>query len=201
MLAGGRSRRFTGDKASAVLGGRTLLEIALSTLDAIAAETAVAARRDSAAGRLAARLGSDVLEDSPSHPAGPLAGAAAGLAWARRRGFDWLATLPCDVPLVTPAVFERLLAEAAGAGGAYAASADGSHALISMWRVDKAEGLRRRLEAGEHPAVREALAQAGARAVMFADTGLFRNINTRAELAAVEEVFACSAVRPAAAPR
>ena len=190
VLAGGRSRRFGRDKASVLLAGQTLLAWSLAALDGVCAEVAVSAPAKSQAGGLARSLGRTVLPDAPGHPSGPLAGIAAGLAWAGESRRAFLATLPCDAPLVTGAVLETLLAAAADAGGAFAVTADGPHGLVAAWRTDRAAALRRQLEAGEHPAVRHALAAAGARAVRFDDAGLFRNLNDPADLAEAEAALA-----------
>jgi molybdopterin-guanine dinucleotide biosynthesis protein A len=189
-LAGGRSRRFGRDKAGVLLADRSLLAWSLACLDGVCAEVAVSAPAKSQAARLARRLGRAVLPDAPGHPSGPLAGIAAGLAWASGAGREFLATLPCDAPLVTGVVLETLLAAAQDTGGAFAVTPDGPHSLVAVWRSDRAEGLRRQLDAGEHPAVRHALAAAGARPVMFQDAGLFRNLNAPEDLAAAEAALA-----------
>ncbi|MFI4934266.1 MAG: molybdenum cofactor guanylyltransferase [Caulobacterales bacterium] len=190
VLAGGRSRRFGSDKAAAMLAGRPLLDWTLARLDGFCAEVAVAAPAESDAGELASALSRVLLTDAPGHPEGPLAGVAAGLVWAAARGFEVLATLPCDAPLVTDEVFDRLFAALEGAGGAYAVTADGPQGLVALWRTDQAETLLRRLAAGEHPPVREALAAADGRAVMFEDAALFRNLNTPEDLATAEAALA-----------
>jgi len=181
VLAGGRSSRFGADKATQLLSGRPLLAWSLAALDSVCAEVAVSATPGGDAAVLAGALGRTVMADDPRHEAGPLAGVAAGLAWAANAGFSYLATLPCDTPLVGPAIMQRL----ATAAPAYAVTADGPQALVAIWPTSACEGLARTLAMGRHPSVRQALEACQARAALFEDARPFRNANTPADLAAL----------------
>ncbi|MEQ8729971.1 NTP transferase domain-containing protein, partial [Roseitalea porphyridii] len=108
-LAGGAGSRMGGaDKARLVVGGRPLLDRALAALGA-ASRVAVAG---GARIRPADAPGVVVLAD-PRPGLGPLAGLAAGLAWAEDAGADWLLTAPVDAPFLAPSVYVALLAAAA----------------------------------------------------------------------------------------
>jgi molybdopterin-guanine dinucleotide biosynthesis protein A len=183
VLAGGRSSRFGAEKAVQSLAGRTLMEWSLAALSAVCGEVAVSAATGSAA-VLAQSLGRTVLVDDPAHADGPLAGVAAGLAWAAAQGAAQLVTLPCDTPAVTGAILAQLL-EAAGGGGGFAATADGPQNLCAVWPVTALAGLRAAMHDGGHPSVRDALSAAGCRAVPFDDPAAFANINTPDDLAAL----------------
>ena len=177
VLAGGRSSRVGAEKAVQVLRGRTMLEIALATLGDVAGPLAVSAAAGSEAEGLAISLGNPVVTDDPVHPRGPLAGIAAGLAWARGAGADFMITLPCDTPLVDAAVLRAL-----GTAG-LAETADGPQSLIAVWPVGSLETLTGWLGAGQHPAVHVALESCGVRPVRFEDRAVFANVNTPEDLA------------------
>jgi molybdenum cofactor guanylyltransferase len=182
-LAGGRSRRFGADKAVARLAGRPLLAWTLATLDEACAAVAVSAAAGGEAAALAASLGRPVLLDDPGHAAGPLAGVAAGLAWAAANGFEALVTLPCDAPLVGAAELAALIAALGEGPAAYAVSSDGPQPLCAVWRPRLAGDLAARLAGGRHPAVQDFLGDIGARPVPFADPRPFANVNRREDLA------------------
>jgi molybdopterin-guanine dinucleotide biosynthesis protein A len=186
ILAGGRSARFGSEKAVAKLHGRALLAWGLAALTPICQAVAVSARRGSGADALALALGRQVLADDPSHTAGPLAGVAAGLAWAAKSGFDLLVTFPCDTPLIGACEIDALIAAVGDAPAAYALTPDGPHGLCAVWRTSAAAALSARLNAGDHPPVRSLLGELRAVAAHFDDARPFRNINTPADLAMIQ---------------
>jgi len=188
-LAGGRSSRFGGEKAVATLRGRPLLQIALERLGEACKATAVSAVAGSQASRLAAEFGVPVLHDAPGHPAGPLAGLCAALAWAQDGGAPLLATLPCDLPLAPPDLFERLARALQPAdGGVVVLAPDGVQPLCAIVRTELHAPLAARLASGEHPAVQGWLEEVRARRVPFAERHAFLNVNTREDLARAERL-------------
>jgi molybdopterin-guanine dinucleotide biosynthesis protein A len=186
VLAGGRSSRFGSEKALALLAGTPLLARLISELGEACKAVAVSAAPGSGAAVLARSMGRDTLTDDPRHPKGPLAGVAAGLAWARGRGFDRLVTLPCDTPLVGHLEIFALLMGVGDASAAYAATDDGPQPLCAVWRTNVESRLSLRLTRGEHPSVRRFLAEIAAAKVMFNDPAPFRNANTPEALRALE---------------
>ena len=115
VLAGGRSVRFGGEKAAALLAGKPLLLWAAQRLQRSCALVAINARPGSEAEGIAGAAGLPVLHDLAGDAAGPLAGVRVGLAWAKGRGARLLAVSPCDAPLLPDDLFARLLAAAGGA--------------------------------------------------------------------------------------
>ena len=182
VLAGGRSSRFGAEKAVQTLGGITLLERSLAALNGVAEAVAVSARPGSGAAELARSRGLPLVADDPDHPSGPLAGIAAGLAWARAEGFDLLAALACDVPGVDAAILRRLVLP----GGGYALADGRIQSLCAVWPVTALDALTEALNGGDHPAVHEMLRRSGAAAVAFEDPAPFANINSPEDLAAFE---------------
>lgn len=181
VIAGGRSTRFGGEKAAALLAGKPLLVWAADRLRASCEQVAVNARSGSEAEALARAQGLAVLYDAVGDPAGPLAGVRAGLQWARDSGATQLAVSPCDVPLLPQDIFARLLTEAKG-GAALAATTDGLQPLCSVWPTTALEHLSAALAGGGHPAIWRQLEALGARIVHFDSPAAFTNVNTREDL-------------------
>lgn len=184
VLAGGRSVRFGGEKASALLAGKPLVLWAVERLKTACDEVAVSARPGSEAEALAHAAGLTVLHDFGGDAAGPLAGVHAGLMWAVTQGARAVAVSPCDAPLLPADLYVRLVA-AAAAGAAMAETADGKQPLCAVWPVSALAPLEAALAGGAHPATWRMLEAIGARRVHFAETEAFANLNTRAELAAL----------------
>ena len=184
VLAGGRSTRFGGEKAAALLEGRPLLLWAAQRLQRVCREVAVNARPGTETEALAIANGLAVLHDAPGDPDGPLAGVKAGLAWAAGLGAAQLAVSPCDAPLLPDDLFVRLLSEA-GAGAAMAVTAEGRQPLSAIWPVSARAELARRLAGGAHPPTWRTLLELGAKEVLFEPPEAFANVNTREDLAAL----------------
>lgn len=140
LLAGGRSRRLGMDKPFVEIGGRTLLEraltatasideVVLSVRDPAPFETALAASGWRAAdpSRGGVSLARDTrrvhLLPDPEPDPGPLAALAGGLAAVEG---PLVAVLSVDLPFVTRSLVERLLTTLAGAS-----DADGCVPVIS----------------------------------------------------------------------
>lgn len=185
VLAGGRSTRFGGEKAAALLGGRPLLLWAVQRLQSVCGRVAVNARPGTGAAEIAEAQGLQVLHDAPGDPDGPLAGVKSGLAWAVERGAEALAVSPCDAPLLPDDLFERLI-EAAGSGAAMAVTEEGRQPLCAIWPASALPILTRALVGGAHPPTWRMLEELGAQTVWFDRPEAFANINTREDLAAAE---------------
>ena len=95
VLCGGRSTRMGQDKASLPFGDETMLDRITRILRDITDEVIVVGRRDQDATTV-----HDAIEDQ-----GPLAGIAAGLSASKT---DLNIVVACDMPLIRPAVLERL---------------------------------------------------------------------------------------------
>ena len=189
VLAGGRSVRFGGEKAAALLGGRPLLMWAAERLQGSCAAVAVNARPGTEAEAIAQAAGLPVLHDAPGDAAGPLAGVKAGLGWAQGLGARALAVSPCDAPLLPKDLFVRLV-EAAGVGAAMAETSDGRQPLCAVWPVSALSAVATALAGGAHPPTWRVLEGIGAQHVHFDRAEAFANLNTRADLAVIAERMA-----------
>jgi molybdenum cofactor guanylyltransferase len=188
VLAGGRSVRFGGEKAAAMLAGKPLLMWAALRLQRSCVSVAINARPGTQAETLAGAAGLPVLHDAPGDAAGPLAGVKAGLIWASGIGARALAVSPCDVPLLPEELFTRLIAEA-GQGAALVETAEGRQPLCAVWPVGALTAVSEALSGGAHPPTWRLLESLGARRVFFEDAGAFANVNSRADLEAITGRF------------
>jgi molybdopterin-guanine dinucleotide biosynthesis protein A len=184
VLAGGRSVRFGGEKAAALLAGRPLLLWAAQRLLRSCGAVAINTRPGTEAESLAQTAGLTVLHDAAGDAAGPLAGVRVGLVWAHGLGARALAVSPCDAPLLPDDLFPRLI-DAAGAGAAMAATPDGRQPLCAVWPVSALPAVEAALAGGAHPPTWRVLESVGARSVQFDRPEAFANLNTRADLAAI----------------
>jgi molybdopterin-guanine dinucleotide biosynthesis protein A len=184
VIAGGRSVRFGGEKAVALLEGRPLLIRAVERLQTACERVVVNARPSTGAESLARRCGLEVLHDAPGDAAGPLAGVRGALERAHAVGAARIAVSPCDAPLLPDDLFARLLA-AAGDGAAMAETAEGRQPLCAVWPVTALPKVVEALEGGAHPPTWRLLLDVGAVVVRFDRADDFVNVNTRADLDAV----------------
>ena len=162
VLAGGRSSRFGSDKALALLGGRPLLDHAISALEG-QCETVVV-------------VGRDEVQDWPEPGRGPLGGLAGALIHAERSGYD--AVLSCAVDSIgLPAdLIERF-----SPAPAYVAS----QPVIGLWPIASLDAAQAILT-GDGPASMRAFAERiGARAVQLPSEPA--NVNTPTDLARWEQ--------------
>jgi molybdenum cofactor guanylyltransferase len=184
ILAGGQGSRLGYvDKAFLHLDDRPLLALLLARLAPQVDRLAISANGD--ASRFAA-WPLPVLADAPDQAGkGPLAGVAAGLAWAAEIGAETLLTVPVDTPFAP-----RDLRTALSPAAAVACYRGRQHHLVAHWPVTIRPALERFLAAPGAYRVRDALDLCAARQVDF--TGPFDpflNINTPEDLAAAQELW------------
>jgi molybdopterin-guanine dinucleotide biosynthesis protein A len=177
VLAGGRSLRFGADKALARFCGELLLERARRPLQELPA-VAISAKLGSAVAVHAHQRETPLVTDDPAAPDGPLAGVLAGLDWAHALGFSFLASAPCDAPVLPLDLIATLLAGRGEARAAYVQTVRGPHPLCAVWDTALKTHLRSILMRGKHPSVRAFLAEIGAAPARFDADDAFINANT-----------------------
>ncbi|MGW4636329.1 NTP transferase domain-containing protein [Nocardia sp. NPDC004415] len=131
VLAGGRASRMGGvDKPAIVVGGRSMLAVALDAVGKCGAVVVVGPQRP----ELASTIG-QVREAPPG--SGPVAAIASGLAALPREGAPWVVVLAADMPFLTADTVDELLRHAAGssADAVFAIDAAGRpQYLVGVWR-------------------------------------------------------------------
>lgn len=182
VLAGGQSTRFGSDKASAILGGRTLLAWVVEAFCAFADDVLVVAAK----GQTLPHTGARIVRDE-FHEKGPLAGLVTGLAAAAN---DVCVAVSCDAPLVRPELLEHL-AVAVDSNAAAVAEVGGRwQPLPGAYRVDACLGLFRERVRGGRRSMMGALEAVNALVLDQAEVRRFdpellsfRSANTPEELA------------------
>ena len=163
IIAGGRATRFGGDKAAALLNDRPLVEHVADGLRGQVERLILCGRK---------WPGFDCVEDRPSANMGPLGGLNAALHYARKNGFDEVATAGCDVlPVVE---FPCGLADGK------AIYLDG-HYLFGVWPAGLAPQLDRHLSQQTNLSMRHWIAEIDARAIRSDNT--FYNLNAPSDVA------------------
>ncbi len=147
VLCGGRSVRMGRDKSLLEIGGRTLLERAISVLSGIADDVVLACGPLARYEDLGRPLATDAFADG-----GPLAGLEAGL---RRADTEWVAALACDMPRVEPSIFVELLerAQRDGLDVCFLRTERGVEPLCAVYRKTCLAPMRAALEKGERKVV------------------------------------------------
>lgn len=193
VLAGGRGRRMGGeDKGLIRFRGRPLVSYALEALNSVAAHILINANRNREA---YARFGYPVVSDRTESFDGPLAGLLSAMRAAET---PYVLTVPCDSPLVTGRLLERLCRTMQETGAELCAAHDGKrlHPVFLLAERSLADSLDRYLASGQRKIDlwfeqhRLALAD-------FSDhPELFANINTPEDLAALESTISTGATAP-----
>ena len=180
VLAGGRSRRLGGAKASAELCGRPLISYPIAALAAVLDEVAVVAKGDTG---LPPLHGCTVwIEREIGHH--PLFGLAEALA---RGGGRAVVVCALDLPLVSPELVRRLITEEPRAVALIAASGGDQQPLLGRYQPSVAERLRAAAERREP--VRAAVAALGARMLEVRDPDALLNVNTPADMRRAQAVL------------
>ena len=204
IVAGGLSRRFGSDKASARLRGRPLLQWVRDALAPVVDEIVVVTAAGQTLPPMHPALPVAVFEDREPER-GPLAGLATGFAVAAS---PVCFAASCDAPLLTARIVERIL-EALGDHDAVLPEVDGfRQPLAAAYRrapcLDAAEAA---LAAGGNKVI-EAFAGLDVLALgedrlarVDPDLRSFRNANTPEELAALADLLDSPPPSPASPPR
>ena len=120
ILAGGRATRMGGvDKGLVPINGRPMIAWVIDALRPQVATVMINANRNH--DRYGA-FGCPVIDDGDSEFRGPLAGMASAMRVAET---PWVAVVPCDSPLITGELVERLYAAVASSGSPVAVAHDG----------------------------------------------------------------------------
>lgn len=191
ILCGGRGSRIGGDKSFRVLSGRPLLAVVLERLGPQVGAIAINAPDGD---RRLSRFRLPIISDHRAGWPGPLAGIAAGLAWARSQGAPHVIVAPVDVPFL-PADFVAHLSAEPDARIAVAMSGGRVHPVAGRFSVDLLDDATAFLGADGPRSMMAWIERHKARTVPFGPQSVggnkvdpFFNINTAEELAEAERI-------------
>jgi molybdopterin-guanine dinucleotide biosynthesis protein A len=136
ILCGGRSTRMGADKGSLVFGGETMLERISRVLRSTTDDVIIVGRRDQSVATV-----HDGVEDQ-----GPLAGIASGLSASKT---DVNLVVACDMPLIDPAVLERMVTLIGDADVCVAVNDGHASALCGVYRSRVGPVAQSMFDAGE----------------------------------------------------
>jgi molybdopterin-guanine dinucleotide biosynthesis protein A len=179
ILAGGLAQRFGGaDKAALLVGGARIIDRQLAALSAVADDIRIVANDPSRYAGLRIPVIADAIAG-----AGALGGLYSALLDA---ACDRVLILACDLPFVTAALLERLVAESRGPrefDAVVPRSARGLQPLCALYDKRCAAAARARIDRGELK-VAALLADLRVRELgpevlaPYDDGALFENVNT-----------------------
>lgn len=184
ILAGGRATRMGGqDKGLMQWDGKCLIEYVIAALRPQVGKLIISANRNLQ--QYAQLSGCPVLADSFGNYDGPLAGMATALREAQT---DYVLFVPCDSPLLSRQLAERLCTSLIQANADASVADDGKrmHPIFSLFKRRLLADLLKFLETGGR-SIHGFLAQHPlARADFSHAPESFLNINTPFELSALE---------------
>lgn len=144
ILAGGKAERMGGqDKGLLELHGAPLIEYALDVITQVTPRVIISANRHQ---DRYTRYGHPVVSDVLNGYAGPLAGIQAALAQIET---GWLLVMPCDAPLATPDLLQRLLAGGDDGKARLARDAERLQPTFCLLHKALADSLLRFLDSGQ----------------------------------------------------
>ena len=188
LLCGGQSRRMNGqDKGLLLLGKQAIYLQTLQRLKPQVAQVIISANRNLAEYD---KSGYVVIRDTlPDHP-GPLAGLLSAMQQIET---EWVLTAPCDMPNLPTDLLQRFKETAQQANLPQALVAfDGQQQqhLVCLLNKSVQQSLQTYIASGQRT-VHRWLSQLEALRVDFHDMPeAFLNVNTPAELAAIEKSYA-----------
>ena len=140
VVAGGKSSRFGSNKALASFRGRPLLSYAVGIARAVANDVLVVAASDRDYREFGVPVVGDLIPDC-----GPIGGIYTALQTAETPA---VAVLPCDLPLLSPKVYEYLRESFTGREPVAAVSHRGLEPLVSIWPRSSAPLLEQAIRQG-----------------------------------------------------
>ena len=183
VLAGGKSKRFGGNKAKAKLGQYSLLEHTISKLKENFSEILIISNDDNNKVLSNIFYSKDVL----SGQLGPLVGVLSSMEWIvnHSRKYNWVMTFPCDTPFFKNEIINKLInvQKKSKKKLFFLKSGKQRHNIFGLWSINLKDQLRSDLEAG-YRKVEEWSNKIGAEIIEldFKDDNTFLNINTKKDL-------------------
>ena len=150
LLAGGANRRYGSHKALATIGGMTILDRGIRSLDGVCREVVIIANEPAPYAASGRRIRPDTRPGT-----GVLGGILTAVEWAADLGMEGALVLACDMPFVPSALLAELVSRADRRGVSIADSGGprGLEPLCAVYGVDCAPSIERVLDEGERAIV------------------------------------------------
>lgn len=184
ILAGGLARRMNQqEKGLACYQGRPLVSYAINALTPLVDNIIINANRHH---ELYQQFGLPVIADQTNDFAGPLAGILTAMY---ATDSETILVMPCDAPFMSSDCLEQLVLARAKTDADVAVASDHErlHPLFLAIHRRVISSLQHYLDNNQHK-VQTWLAMQNMTVVKFDDANLFTNINTLAELSALEKL-------------
>ena len=143
VLVGGQSRRMGSDKASSTACGVSLLERVLDVVVPLFDEVLIGAHEEGLYGDKVRRGARVVIDSLPGR--GPALGVSKALGEAKN---PWVFVVSCDVPLLRPALVERLATFREGSDAVVPEAGGRAQTMCAFYSKNCLALLTRRIEEG-----------------------------------------------------
>jgi molybdopterin-guanine dinucleotide biosynthesis protein A len=135
ILAGGKSVRFGESKANAYFGNQTLMDNSIMIGELISTNILIIKHLQQQFEQISVPIFTDIIQDC-----GPLGGIYTALENIKT---PWLAVLPCDMPFITPEIYEIIFSHRGENKPVVAVSENGIESLVSIWPKSLSAELRK----------------------------------------------------------
>ena len=183
ILAGGKSRRFGGNKANAKLGDLTLIEHTIQKLKNRFKEILIISNEESNKIISNVFYSSDVMDGQ----LGPLVGALSSMEWIidNSKNYKWIMTFPCDTPFFKIEIIDQMMTAQRQSSKKlfFLKSGEKRHNIFGLWSAELKDQLKKDLEAGDRK-VEDWANKIGTEIIELdpKDDNSFLNINTKIDL-------------------
>jgi molybdopterin-guanine dinucleotide biosynthesis protein A len=137
ILAGGKSSRFGESKANAYFGDQTLIDNSVMIGELISTDIVIIKHPQQKLEQPLVPAFDDIIPDC-----GPLGGIYTALENVKT---PWVAVLPCDMPFLTPDIYEIIFSHRSGDNPVVAVSENGIESLVSIWPKSLSPELKKSL--------------------------------------------------------
>ncbi len=183
ILAGGKSRRFGGNKANAKLGDLTLIDHTIQKLKKRFKEILIISNEESNKDISNVFYSNDVMDGQ----LGPLVGVLSSMEWIidNSKNYNWIMTFPCDTPFFKIEIIDQMMTAQRQSSKKlfFLKSGEKRHNIFGLWSVELKDQLKKDLEAGDRK-VENWANKIGTEIIELdlKDDNSFLNINTKIDL-------------------
>ena len=190
ILAGGKSRRFGGNKANAKLGDLTLIDHTIQKLKNRFKEILIISNEESNKEISNVFYSNDVMDGQ----LGPLVGVLSSMEWIidNSKNYKWIMTFPCDTPFFKIEIIDQMMTAQRQSSKKlfFLKSGEKRHNIFGLWSIKLLDRLEKDLNDGERK-VELWANNVGVKIINmeFPNNDPFFNINTKEDLEKAKEIL------------